>query len=65
MILRMSVGLSTLLLLSSVMAEIRNEVVGNPLGARAKLTQIMCAGHVIDNAFVCWLGIVNGSTVSQ
>ena len=55
----MSVGLSTLLLLGSLMAEIHNEVVGNRLGTRARLTQIMCAGHVIDNAFVSWLGIIN------
>ena len=61
MILRMSVGLSALLLLGSLMAEIRNEGVGNPLAARARVTQIMFAGCVIDNAFVSWLGIVNGT----
>jgi hypothetical protein len=47
------------------MVEKRNEVVGNPLGGRARLTQIMSAGYVIDNAFVSWLGIINFSPVSQ
>jgi hypothetical protein len=61
----MSLGLSTVLLLGRLMAEIRNEVVGNPLGARALLIQMMFAGYVIENAFASWLGIVNCSTVSQ
>jgi len=39
------------------MSEIRNEVVGNPPGARAGLTQMIFAGYVIDKAFVSWLGI--------
>jgi len=56
MILRMSVGLSTFLLLGRLMTEIRNEVLVNPLGARPGLTQMIFAGYVIDNAFVSLLG---------
>jgi len=65
MILRMSVGLSTFLLLGRLMTEIRNEVVGNPVGVRAGLTQMIVAGYVIDSAFVSWLGVINWCAVSQ
>jgi len=47
------------------MMEIRNGVVGNPLDARAGLTQMIFARYVTDNAFVSWLGVINCSAVAQ